>query len=533
MTQKSDFFAGNVSSVVRDGSGALLTWREGAFDYKVYRDPVSNKPLAVTSIGTKGRYRTEFNYTASGTFSGTRGDVLHSVLRFELFQESSGGPDATPTPGVWYVNAAAAVNGNGSQLKPFNLLQSAINAASDFDTIFVTTRGDHAENIVMRDLNGIAIIGNSESNTAIANIGASHTFTWVPGATTGVAVRKFTLRNIEFINDDTTGTYHGIHVDASAVVYPNTFCADEFDMDVVDVEAAGGQGKTSVYFRNTGQVFWTHGQALNGDVTLINPSVFRTRQVEIGGLGAPANLNVTYDGALEHNGIGRSDVSIGQQSIVWGNVVPNGHPIFQMDQSSLIVGNLGGGILTSYYSSGRDYCPVFSVYGQLGILGVAGGNINLTFPDPQASGSAFNIVDMSRAHVLGTVSFTKTNFVPANARGVAVVLGQAQFDTTTVGGLSANGFVALDLRGAEFNVAALASTGAASVDRDKIAFSAQAITTAGTTVAINPPLPTGATYAVAATPSAATTVFVSNKAVNGFKLTPGANCNADIAVIRV
>ena len=55
----------------------------------------------------------------------------------------------TENMGIIYVNTKNTVNGNGSILAPFNLIQSAINAAVNFTTIKITTMGDHFENIVM------------------------------------------------------------------------------------------------------------------------------------------------------------------------------------------------------------------------------------------------------------------------------------------------------------------------------------------------------------------------------------------------
>lgn len=416
---------------------------------------------------------------------------------------------------VLYVNTKNTTNGIGTILSPFNLVQTAINAATDFTTIKITTGGDHFENLVMRDLNGVAFVGDSEMNTSIVNVGNSHTFSWVAGAVSGALCNKFSLNDIEFVNTDTTGTYHALHIDGNAVVYPNTFLGTEFDINLVDIEGSGVAGQTTAYFRNTGIVHWTHGQVVGGDLEIKNVSIFRTRQLEIGTLVVPTNLVVEYNGNNPRNGLGRNDNTLAEQSIVWGNLVLLGHPIFQCDKTSIITGTTTG-TLTSFYASGRDYCPTLVLYGQFGIVGY-GGNITLQFPDPQISGSAFNFVDMSYAHVLGTVSFTKTNFLPATTRGYAIITAPAQFDTSTVAGISANGFVALDLRGATFKQSVLSTSGAASIDRDVIAFNV-ATPTVSTSVSIVPPLPLGATYTVSACPTTAIAYGVSSKTISGFTL---------------
>lgn len=418
----------------------------------------------------------------------------------------------------------------GSISAPFKTVQAAINAAVSGTSIYIMP-GNYAENVVMRDLNDIAIIGSAEANTIITNVGASHTFSWVPGATTGATVNAFQISGLTLVNTDTTGTYHGLHIDANAVTYPNVFLGDEADLNFIDVDGAGGAGKTAAFIRNAGMVFWTHGQVAGGDLYVTNCSQFAARQLEIGTLTTPTNFVAEYDGNNAYNGLGRSNITLSEQSIIYGDLQLKGQPIWQEDTTCLVVGNVTG-TLTSFYASGRDYCPTLLFYGQHGLLGGAGGNFTLTFPDPQSSGSSFNFVDFSNAHVIGTVTFTKTNFVPANARGVAIIQGQAQFDTTSANGLSFNGYVAANLRGAVFNQSVLQATGAATVDRNTVSF-VQTISASPTTVAISPPFPTGSTYAVAVGPSTATAFSVTAKAVNQFVLTGPASGTADITISRI
>jgi hypothetical protein len=286
-------------------------------------------------------------------------------------------------------------------------------------------------------------------------------------------------------------------------------------------------------------VYWTHGQIIGGALSIVNCLNFRTRQLEFGaiaqgtGSNQACNFYAEYNGANPCSGNGRSDNTLGESSIVWGNVVLVGHPIFQCDRTSLIVGNVQGTSLTSYYSSGKDYCPYIILYGLHGILGTAGGNITLVFLDPQSSGASVNVVDLSNAHILGNVSLTKSSTSLANARAYALVLGQAQFDTISAGGISASGHISLDLRGAYFTQSTLCVSGVATIDRSSASFTVSTPTTA-TSVTFAIPFPTGATYTVAISPSSATAHGISSKTATGFTLLLGTGGRTtDVTITRI
>ena len=451
-----------------------------------------------------------------------------------LISGGSGDAGYPQSGGTFYVDVGRTdyYTATGTINAPFKTLQSALNAASANTTINLAP-GVYSENIVMPDLDGICINGGSEMNTKIQNATTGHTIYWYPAASTGANVHKFCLSNLEITNSDNTGTYHALHIDATRVTFPNTFIDDEFDMVTVDFDGNQTQANAIAYLNNVGtQLFW-HSQISGGALTVINPGEFRSTSLVIGNTADPHDFNVTYDGNLPRNGLGRNDITLAAGSAVFGNVTLNGHPIYQEDVDSVVVGTLVGANLSTFYASGRDYSPTILAYGQHGVVGQNNGNITLTFPDPQTSGSSFNFVDFSGAHVLGTVSLTKANLLPLSARGYAVVQGQAQFDTTTTGGISANGYVALDLRTAGYNPNALAVTGNATIDRSVIALTSQAVTTAGNVININPPLPTGATYAVSVTPlSVATTAYASNKNASNVRITVAANCSVDVTLHR-
>ena len=460
--------------------------------------------------------------------------VGNSNGNLNLISGGSGDAGYPQSGGTFYVDVGRTdyYTPTGTIIAPFTTIQAALNAATANTTINLAP-GVYSENIVMPDLDGICIQGGSEMNTTIQNATAGHTIYWYPAASTGANVNKFCLSNLELVNDDTTGTYHTLHIDATRVVYPNTFIGEEMDIQTVDFEGSQTQAVTTVYLNNVGAQFVWHSQILGGALTVINPGQFRSTGMTIGNTSDPHDFNVTYDGSLPRNGLGRNDITLASGSAVFGNVTLNGHPIYQEDVDSVIVGAVNGANLSSFYASGRDYCPTLLMYGQHGIVGGTGGNISITFPDPNSSGSAFNFVDFSNGHILGKVNIVKANLLPLSARGYAVVQGQAQFDSTSASSITANGYVAMDLRGSNFTASALTAIGNATIDRDTVVLANSVCTTAGTVLNITPPLPAGATYAVGATPvGVATTVYSSNKNPGNVRITVGANCNVDVVLHR-
>jgi hypothetical protein len=473
------------------------------------------------------------------------GELVVDMLTFDLYVGNtngninlvgggSGNAGYPQSGGTFWVDGGRTdyYTPTGTVEAPYTTIQAALNAASANTTINIAP-GTYTENIVMPDLNGICLNGGSEMNTTITNATAGHTIYWYPAASAGASVTKFCLQNLEVTNTDTTNTYRTLYIDATRVVYPNTFLGEEFDINTVDFEGSQTQANATVYLNNVGAANMYHSQILGGALTVINPGQFRSTALVIGNTSDPHDFNVTYDGNLPRNGLGRNDITLAAGSAVFGNVTLNGHPIYQEDVDSVVVGTLVGANLSTFYASGRDYCPTILAYGQHGIVGGTGGNITITFPDANTSGSSFNFVDFSNGHILGVVSMTKANLIPATARGYAVVQGQAQFDTATAGGITFNGYIAADFRGALYNTTALAVTGAATIDRSSIVLLNQACTTAGTVLTFTPPLPATATYAVSATPlSVATTVFSTLKNSGNVKITVGSNCGVDVVLHR-
>ena len=496
--------------------------------------------------------------SAAETFIGNLGDIFYDPAtgQLKISDGATAGGKAVelaqatltyPATKTIYVdkNRTDIYTATGNILTPYTTIQAAIDNATNFTTINIAP-GVYAENIVMRDLEGVALVGSSEMNTTIVNVGENHTFSWIPGAVTGALVDCFAIKFMTIKN--TSATHHALHIDAAAVVYPNVFISDEFDIIEVDIDgfSAGTthktQGTTNVYFRNVGRLYWNHGHSIGGDITVDDSSTFRVRNIEIGELANPGNLNLGYDGTHGyHNLLGRTDYTIATGSVIFGNLVITGHPIVQFDKTSVVVGNVVATSLTSYYSSGRNYCPLFSLYGQIGLAGGGAGNVSVTFPDPKLSSTgatANSAVDFSGAMIAGTVTLAKATAGPADdvARQYAGVLGTGtQFDKGTSGSILITGYVGADLRGAIFNQVALTgSTGI--VDRDVVKLKDLTVTLGANAVAITPYLASGS-YMVNAngiTGGGVPIAFgASTKTLAGFGLVASAAGTADILITRV
>lgn len=444
-------------------------------------------------------------------------------------------------PNNLYVDAGATVGGDGSFVYPFATISAALAAISGSNTVVNIAPGTYTENLVIPDIDGIVIQGAHEHVTVVQNNGAAHTLYWVPAAGPGALIQKFALRDLEIIN--TAVGFDAIHIDGNAVNGALVgFLCDEFDMDYIDVDKSGAG--YAVYLRNVGVCYPTHGQWGGADSTILNVGQFRCGQLEIGTQTAPQNFHVEYNGANPRNIIGRADNTISQGTVIWGDVVLKGHPIFQGDSGSLIWGDVTEDGLTSFYVSGRDYCPIVVCSSTVGFATSAGGQITLTLPDPvphatEPLANAISIISFSGATVWGTVTIAKpTNgpvAEPTRQYGVFVA-HNATFEVGAapyVGTVNANGYVAMNLKGSVYNQSALATTGTGTIDRTLHLI--KALSTPGptpTVVAITPPFP-DASYTVSATPSTNTTVWVpAGRTLAGFALsqaTYGGTCDLVIS----
>ncbi|MFZ4399413.1 MAG: hypothetical protein ACOYO1_05205 [Bacteroidales bacterium] len=420
---------------------------------------------------------------------------------------------------VLYVSKVTDGYQNGSIEYPFSTISAALDAAASYTTIKVAS-GTYQENIVMRDLEGIAIIGDSELNTTIVNDGFYHTFYWYPTT----EILSFSLKNITFSN--TENGYDAIHIDGSNIFNDAAFFGAQFDMDHVNVSKKGA-GYT-VYLYVLGNCNATCGKWTGGPTMLYNVSVFRAHQIEIGTSASLNSLYVAFEANLTVGRLGRSDNTISQNSIVWGDVILSGHPFFKADSSSVIHGNIhdSGNSLTTYYDAVNaiDYCPLIMISSTVG-FGPSTGNINLTLPDPQPSSSSWNEISLSGARICGSVTISKPSDLPTGQCGY----GHVNAHNTTFevngdnypGAITADGYVYMNLKGSYVTQSTLTATGEAFIDRDTHVLSGHNIGNNATAIIpIVPPFPPGVSYAVSIEPNQATLTFVAtaSKLSNQFTL---------------
>ena len=420
---------------------------------------------------------------------------------------------------VLYVSKVTDGYQNGSIEYPFSTISAALNAAASYTTIKIAS-GTYQENIVMPNLEGIAIIGDSELNTTIVNDGVSHTFYWYPTT----EIFSFSLKNITFSN--TENGYDAIHIDGTAIFGEAAVFGGQFDMDHVNVNKKSA-GYT-VYLNNLGNCNATCGKWVGTSAMLYNISVFRAHQIEIGRSSSLNSLYVTFDANLNVGRLGRADNTISQNSIVWGDVILSGHPFFKADSSSIIRGNIhdSGSALTTYYDAvtAIDYCPLIMISSTVG-FGPSTGNIDLTLPDPKPSSSSWNEISLSGARICGSVTISKPSDLPAGQGGY----GHVNAHNTTfevngdnyTGDITADGYVYMNLKGSYVTQSTLVATGEAFIDRDTHVLSDYDIgDNASVIIPIDPPFPPGVSYAISIEPNQATLTFVekATKLSNQFTL---------------
>lgn len=283
---------------------------------------------------------------------------------------------------------------------------------------------------------------------------------------------------------------------------------------------------------------WNSGE-VGGDLNVTNSASFKAKNVTIGTSAIPANANFAYNAsAITNSALNRIDYTLASDTAIFGDLNIIGHPNVYLDTTSMILGNVvGANTMTSFYDSTRDYCPILSLHGQIGLSGQlntnGSGDITLTFPDPNSSGSAYNQVDLSTSIIAGTVTLNKANNSPSGDRAIAYITGPAQFDNSTSNSITVNGYASLDLKNSSYQQSSLNTSSTGFVDRTNITYIGATAAVAGTEYNITPKLPTSATYAAIATPTANTIIHINTKTNTSFKLFGSVAGVADVLLIRV
>ena len=369
----------------------------------------------------------------------------------------------------------------------------------------------------MPDINNITLWGRSEGNTIITNNGNSHTFTWIPATPAGNNVQNFNMSNISITN--TAVGYHAIHIDANNIVYPNSFFGYHGHFSKIDV--TGNGSGTAIYLRNCCNFQASDCDWIGGDTVVKNCSTGYFENI-IFGNSTPNNLDFEFLATNPMSFTRRGEVSLIGGAIIKGDLILRGHPNIAIDPTVNIAGNITGIGLTSYYSTGIDYCPKVTIGGGVGDTDTPGsGAISLTLPDPQPSPSTSNnFIDVREANVLGTVSISKPTSGPlADSRAYAIINARGTtFGTPTSSTLTLSGYVNADLRNALFYQDALSGDAISMVDRNRIVLPGVNTTSQITNMTISPAFPTGATYTMLGVAQAAVTVYATNKTTSGYVL---------------
>ena len=429
---------------------------------------------------------------------------------------------ASPSTFVW-----VAKNGNDAKARrgridlPFLTIQAALTAALAGDAILVAP-GTYAENLVIPDKDGLAIVGQNTTSTIItAALGP--TLSWVPAAGPGALVQSFRTENLTFNNSDPAAGVDTLHVDGSAVVSPNTFLLEWFIVDCMVTKTGGGTGLAANLIC-VGRVI----------ASLSNFTGTAVRCKNVGRLGATecsfASIDLNWDrnAAAPFPGTGREGYYLANSTFVGGNVVISGQPIFVLDKTSVLAGipipasTITATALTSFNGGGAaNQAPVISLLGTLGaglgVVPVGGGALTITLPadaGPDSGGLAPTVpsgVDLGQGTFWGAVAISKgagANRNTVNARGAFF------FNTISSGNL-----IDLDLRGATFTQAALAVAGTGTIDRDTHTITGRAAAAVSTAVPAFVPFPAGVTYLVTTerlNAAAGVTVSIVSKAANLF-----------------
>jgi len=451
----------------------------------------------------------------------------------------------SPSTFVW-----VAKNGNDAKARrgridlPFLTVQAALTAALAGDAILVAP-GTYAENLVIPDIDGLAIVGEN-TTTTIITAALGRTISWVPAAGPGALVKSFNLAKLTVSNTDPLSDT--IFVDGTAVSNPNTFCGSFFCDEIAVTHSGAGIPMNMICVGRVITSLSTVTGNTGGGVRIRNCSRFQVTESSVASSSLlPATvLDLGWDrnAGAAIPGLGREGFYLSNSTFVSHNTIISGQPIFSVGVGCVLLGTLTTAL--TFFAGGVNQGPVIYLNGSFGALidpvagyltpPVAGvGTITITLPLTTA-GLPRMVLDLTGGSFYGTVAIDKTG---GGVVRQSVTAKGASFYAQAAGNITAGALIDLDLRGASFAQAALAVAGGGTIDRDKVTIQAVAVALAGTPVVFAIPFPSTVTtqYAPQFTPTgviaAPVSASITARTAAGFTATAvGVAATGDFVVTR-
>lgn len=408
--------------------------------------------------------------------------------------ERIGGAVAALVPRTWYVNGGAPAGGTGAPGSPFQTIQAGLDACAAGDTVYVAS-GTYPEALVWPNVDNIALIGSDAGEVIVDAPVGTDTLTWVPPAAT--VFERMSVRRMILRNGNAGGRCLVLDGDATVVALHAQFLRVLGLFDNVMLDKAGAAGDAA-FIRTTGAIEVVHGTGIQsgapaspvingwtGKATLRNVGYFAFRGSTLGVVGG-GSIDYVYDNALTKPYGGRQGVFLLAATQCYGGVVVGKTPLFVLDPSSTILGDVTDSGLTTFV--GPNHAPIIILSGVVGTAGVAA-SVALALPAMTATGIPF--IDCSGGTFYSSAA--KPFSVSSLALGISrnYVRGhRARFEGSAAASVIAGADTDLDLRSSFFVQAAL-SVGVTNGGIDRDSHTVAAVIPAGLVVspAITPRLP--------------------------------------------
>jgi hypothetical protein len=366
--------------------------------------------------------------------------------------------------GELYVDSTTLLpnaNQTGAASAPFKTIGQAIAAVAAGQTIHVAA-GIYNEALVMRDVDGVAIVGDSVNNTIVTPPSGGAAFSWTAGATTGGSVKSFLLQNL---------TLGGTPLVGASIA----------------VTGAAAVGGSSVFLGGEG--FLLRNVIAGGNVGITQVGTVDIAQCELGPGATPATTTLASNG---FNFVGAG---------LYGNVAINQLTGFPPPTGLTGTTNLATGVsavnLTIVGSGGGIYNVAAARVSSVNVSSLsAGATFSAVGLFDSGAFTATNLADgaglsVEFAQISGNVSIAKA------AGGVARL--PAILTASQIGGsiALASDLIDLDLRGSTYAESTLSVTGTSTMRQTRWTLRGVIPAVALTPVTFTIPRPAGANaYAV-------------------------------------